>query len=445
MTTPALGFGVAAKIAARLPQRWRGLFDTHRVSVHLDVLVCQRAPVYEKWGYAGRSIEQFPPYHFFKLCLTNRNAGTEAFKDWYRQRFFVEREWAVPSSEGGLQGSSLHRLIIELHRKTGRLLGPDDHSFNKHLVERAIELRVSHYVSVLSSLRQYGYLYRRGLITCVRSRHGDLEIREGHHRAAAACVLGLKELIVSLAPHPDIATPPDRRLCASPDPDTFAIPARDWNDAELKEWIARQDWYQSIPIRNGIMTPGLVDSPRRLRDLKLPSLAGKSVLDVGCNAGMYAFECERLGASRVVGVDIEEYSLRQAAVLKELLGSRVEFRTMPLDQIAALGTFDYVLCIAVLHEVPDPVAGLRILKTIAREVIYLEMALWKPLFGATRSGARRAHNRRGWTLLPTPGLVQAVLADSFAATYLGRSARYDLFRFAKTAPEPPSRQKNELA
>ena len=152
MTTREIRFAVASKLAARLPERWRGLFDTHRVSVHLDVLVCQRTPVYKKWGYAGNSIEHFPPYGFFKLYFTNRNAGIEAFKDWYRQRFFVEREWLVASSEGGLKESPLHRLIVEMHRKTGRPLGPDDLSFDRDVVERAIELRVSHYVSVLTSL-----------------------------------------------------------------------------------------------------------------------------------------------------------------------------------------------------------------------------------------------------------------------------------------------------
>jgi SAM-dependent methyltransferase len=257
--------------------------------------------------------------------------------------------------------------------------------------------------------------------------------------------LGVRELIISISPNPDIATPADRRLCTSPDPDKFAVPARNWNDIELKEWIAQQHWYQSIPLRNGILTPGLVDSPRRLRDLRLPSLVGKSVLDVGCNAGMYAFECERLGANRVVGVDIEEYSLRQAAVLKEVLGSRVEFHAMPLDRIGALGKFDYVLCIAVLHELPEPAAALQTLKTIAREVIYLEVALWKPLFGARRPRSRRTHNRRGWTLLPTRGLVQGVFADDFAVTYLGTSARYDLFRIAsKTVPGQPSPRQSEL-
>ncbi len=398
--------------------------------MRLDALVCQRTPIYEKWGYAGNSIEHFPPYRFFTLWLANRDAGTDAFTEWYRHRFFVEREWLVPSSAGGLKGSSLHQLILELHRKAGRRLGLDDASFNAPLVERAITQRVSHYIGVLESLRRHGYRYRRGLIRCVRSAHGDLEIREGHHRVAAARVLGIEELMVWIVPHPDAATPVDRRLCDAPDPETFGLPVRTWTDAHLKEWIARQHWYQSIPIRNGIVTPGLVDSTRRLRDLTLPSLAGKSVLDVGCNAGMYAFECERLGARRVVGVDIEEYSLRQARVLKELLDSRVEFRTMPLDRLSELGTFDYVLCIAVLHEVPDPVAVLHMLKTIVTEVIYLEVSLWKPLFGARRRRARRAQNRRGWTMLPTRGLIHAVFADEFVVTHLGTSARYDLFRIA---------------
>jgi tRNA (mo5U34)-methyltransferase len=37
----------------------------------------------------------------------------------------------------------------------------------------------------------------------------------------------------------------------------------------------------------------------------LPDVRGKAVLDVGCNAGYYAYEMKRRGAARVVGIDTD--------------------------------------------------------------------------------------------------------------------------------------------
>src|SRR6476661_1915043 len=41
-------------------------------------------------------------------------------------------------------------------------------------------------------------------------------------------------------------------------------------------------------------------------------LTGKTVLDIGCNAGFYSIEMKRRGAARVLGVDFDEDYLRQA-------------------------------------------------------------------------------------------------------------------------------------
>src|SRR4051794_452398 len=41
-------------------------------------------------------------------------------------------------------------------------------------------------------------------------------------------------------------------------------------------------------------------------------LDGKTVLDVGCNAGCYAIEMKRRGARRVLGIDTDDAYLEQA-------------------------------------------------------------------------------------------------------------------------------------
>ncbi len=41
-------------------------------------------------------------------------------------------------------------------------------------------------------------------------------------------------------------------------------------------------------------------------------LSGATVLDVGCNGGFYSIEMKKRGASRVLGIDIDDRYLNQA-------------------------------------------------------------------------------------------------------------------------------------
>src|SRR3954447_17717795 len=49
-------------------------------------------------------------------------------------------------------------------------------------------------------------------------------------------------------------------------------------------------------------------------------LHGKSVLDIGCNAGFYSIEMKRRGADHVLGIDSDERYLAQARLASETLG-----------------------------------------------------------------------------------------------------------------------------
>ena len=57
-------------------------------------------------------------------------------------------------------------------------------------------------------------------------------------------------------------------------------------------------------------------------------LTGKTVLDIGCNAGFYAMEMKRRGAARVLGVDFDEDYLAQARFAAEVEGLDIEFRQL---------------------------------------------------------------------------------------------------------------------
>lgn len=91
-------------------------------------------------------------------------------------------------------------------------------------------------------------------------------------------------------------------------------------------------------------------------------LRGKTVLDVGCNAGFYAFEMKRRGADRVVGIDHDPRYLAQAELASRVLGLDVELRRMDVYQVVELRErFDIVLFMGVLYHLRHPLLALDLL------------------------------------------------------------------------------------
>ena len=128
---------------------------------------------------------------------------------------------------------------------------------------------------------------------------------------------------------------------------------------------------------------------RRLRDPSAAGLEtvdfvrrevpGKTFVDIGCMwnvNGMFAFEAERSGATRAVGVDVVEATDEFERTRKEL-SSGVEFvhgdGTSP-ETIERLGQFDVVLCAGVLYHHPSPYHLLLALRELARETLILGTA-----------------------------------------------------------------------
>ena len=129
-------------------------------------------------------------------------------------------------------------------------------------------------------------------------------------------------------------------------------------------------WFHNLDL-NGIRTaPGhfLGDYPAdkfaRFAHLLPRDLTGKSVLDIGCNAGFYSFEMRRRGAARVLGIDTDARYLAQARLAAEVLGEGgVEFRQMGVYDVAALGErFDLVIFMGVLYHLRHPLLALDLIR-----------------------------------------------------------------------------------
>lgn len=140
--------------------------------------------------------------------------------------------------------------------------------------------------------------------------------------------------------------------------------------ADVAEQIAALGpWFQNMEL-HGIPTAPehfLGDYPRikwqRFSD-RLPSdLSGRSVLDIGCNAGFYSLEMKRRGAARVLGIDFDEDYLAQARYAADANGLSIEFRTMSVYDIDHLGeTFDIVLFMGVLYHLRHPLLALDLIR-----------------------------------------------------------------------------------
>jgi len=92
-------------------------------------------------------------------------------------------------------------------------------------------------------------------------------------------------------------------------------------------------------------------------------LTGKTVLDIGCNAGFYSVEMKRRGAARVLGIDADDHYLDQARFVAQTLGfADVEFRNLSVYDVGRLGErFDVVIFMGVLYHLRHPLLALDLI------------------------------------------------------------------------------------
>lgn len=142
--------------------------------------------------------------------------------------------------------------------------------------------------------------------------------------------------------------------------------------AGLRERVAGlAPWFQNIDLGGGIKTAPdhfLGDYPafkyRRFMDALPGDLGGKSVLDIGCNAGFYAIEMAKRGAARVLGIDSDARYLEQARLASGALGFvDIEFAQLDVYDIARLGErFDLVIFMGVLYHLRHPLLALDLIR-----------------------------------------------------------------------------------
>ena len=158
----------------------------------------------------------------------------------------------------------------------------------------------------------------------------------------------------------------------------------------LSELERLQPWFHRIDLGEGIFTKTEsvmgepVDHPwgpwQTIGKCIPEDLAGKSLLDVGCNAGFYAVEAKRRGAARVLGVDGQRQHIRQAVFVRRALGLDIEYRRMNVYELnrQSVGQFDITLALGLIYHLKHLVLALENLFEITKELLVIETAIMPP-------------------------------------------------------------------
>lgn len=142
--------------------------------------------------------------------------------------------------------------------------------------------------------------------------------------------------------------------------------------------VQGQQWFHSIDLGQGIVTPGRTDPGKQtLPRLGLPAdLNGKTVLDIGAWDGFFSFESERRRAKRVLATDSHAWWTRKPAfeLARRALGSHVEDFDIDVMDLAPdrIGTFDLVLFLGVLYHLRHPLLALEKVFSVTGSHLILE-------------------------------------------------------------------------
>lgn len=123
------------------------------------------------------------------------------------------------------------------------------------------------------------------------------------------------------------------------------------------------EFYHNIKLPYGIETiPGRISPARGENWDKIlkpipQDLTGKTVLDLGCNAGAFSFELAKRNASKVVGVEFNKKYYDQAIYINKILDLNVIFQLSSVeDYLKVCGQFDFIVCVGLLYHVHNPLS-----------------------------------------------------------------------------------------
>jgi tRNA (mo5U34)-methyltransferase len=110
------------------------------------------------------------------------------------------------------------------------------------------------------------------------------------------------------------------------------------------------------------------------------SLAGKRVLDLGCNAGFWSLAAVDGGADYVLGVDGRQMHVDQANFVFEVKGvdePRYDFVVADIFDLdpVEMGEFDVVLCLGLMYHISKHIPLMEMISAVNRDVLVIDTTL----------------------------------------------------------------------
>ncbi len=147
--------------------------------------------------------------------------------------------------------------------------------------------------------------------------------------------------------------------------------------------------------------------------LRKETLAGLSVLDVGCGSGLFSLAAAQLGAKKVVGVDINPRCIAVSEENRDRLvrNAAVTFQqgsALLPEQLGAVGQFDIVYAWGSLHHTGAMWDAIRNVAECVAPGGTLVLAIYN------KHVTSRAWNAIKWAYNQAPGPLQHLMALIFA-------------------------------
>jgi SAM-dependent methyltransferase len=134
--------------------------------------------------------------------------------------------------------------------------------------------------------------------------------------------------------------------------------------------IADPTWVNRHVQRKHYFWDPLVGETRNL-------IAGKRVLDLGCNAGYWALAAIEAGCAYVMGMDARPAHIEQASTIFDLKGVPRDLYTFVCANffdydLRSLGHFDVVLCLGIFYHVAKPMELLERISQVNTDLLLLD-------------------------------------------------------------------------
>lgn len=167
------------------------------------------------------------------------------------------------------------------------------------------------------------------------------------------------------------------------------------------------------------------------------SLDAQTVLDIGCNAGFWAIQAARAGARSVLGVDGSAKNVKQANLIREIVGlDGVEYRVLKADEVSRkeLGEFDLTLFLGLLYHLDKPVEALERLYDVTRRWAVVDTTLARsdvpegvPILKLEEDVVNAQYVSNRIALVPSKSAVPFLLKNAgFREVFWIRNTRRDL-------------------